>query len=284
MQQAVKFTVRSRDGLWLVGDQYGSAGAPTVVLLHGGGQTRHSWGTAARALAGRGYHVLSYDARGHGDSSWAPGGDYSFASLADDLRDVLGEETAPVALIGASMGGMTAFRAVGDGLVAAAALVLVDIVPSPSKAGGRRITSFMNSHHGGFGSLEEAADAIAAFYPERERPADISGLRRNLREREDRRLYWHWDPRLFGSGPDPEPPDFREWAIGMAGAVQCPTLLVRGARSDVVDDAGVAELRQLVPQTEVLDVTGAGHMIVGDRNDAFNRGVIDFIARHLPDG
>lgn len=282
LTSAIKFSVRSRDGLWLIGEQAGHTGAPTVVLLHGGGQTRHSWGTAARALAGRGYQVMSYDARGHGDSDWASNGDYAFDTLARDLEEVLESTSGPIALIGASMGGMTAFRAIGEKLVEAAALVLVDIVPSPSNAGGRRIITFMTSHHDGFASLDEAADAISAFYPERERPSDISGLRRNLREHGDGRLYWHWDPRLFGAGSNPEPPNFRDWAIGMAGDIDCPILLVRGGSSDVVDDAGVAELQALLPQTEVMSVSGAGHMIVGDRNDAFNSGVIAFISRHMP--
>lgn len=280
--KAIRFSIQNRDGLWLVGEQIGPVDAPVVVLLHGGGQTRHSWGTAAHTFAERGYHVVSYDARGHGDSAWAANGDYAFGTLARDLEDLLLDVSGPVALVGASMGGMTAFRALGEKKVKASALVLVDIVPSPSNAGRLRITKFMNSHHSGFASLEEAADAISSFYPERKRPSDISGLRRNLRERDDGRLYWHWDPRLFGTGPDPEPPNFRDWAIDLSENITSPTLLVRGGRSDVVDDAGVAELQMLLPQTEVLDVSGAGHMIVGDRNDIFNQGVLDFVHRHMP--
>ncbi len=148
------------------------------------------------------------------------------------------------------MGGMTAFRAVVEGLVDAPALALGDAVPSRSNSGAQRIMKFMNSHHDGFASLEAAADEISAFYPERARPSDISGLRRNLRARGDGRLYWHWDPRLFGAGPNPEPPNFAAWAGNVAAGITCPTLLVRGGRSDVVDDEGVSELRRLLPQTD----------------------------------
>ncbi len=72
----IKFSVQNRNGLWLAGEQIGHTGGPAVVELHGGGQTRQSWGTAARAFAERGYLVLSYDARGHGDSHWDDEGDY----------------------------------------------------------------------------------------------------------------------------------------------------------------------------------------------------------------
>jgi len=67
--------------------------------------------------------------------------------------------------------------------------------------------------------------------------------------------------------------------LDAAAGVTIPTLLVRGGHSDIVDDAGVAELRRLVPQTEVFEVPEAGHMVAGDRNDAFNEGVIDFLRR-----
>lgn len=70
--------------------------------------------------------------------------------------------------------------------------------------------------------------------------------------------------------------------VRIASRVTLPTLLVQGGQSDIVDDDGVEEMRRLVPQTEILEVGGASHMVAGDRNDAFNRGVIDFLERHMP--
>src|SRR5579872_5237597 len=89
-------------GLSIAADVAGPDGAPVVILLHGGGQTRHSWAGAMRRLAEEGYHVINYDARGHGESDWDPAGDYSLASLASDLNDVIATVSAPVALVGAS--------------------------------------------------------------------------------------------------------------------------------------------------------------------------------------
>ena len=140
----------------------------------------------------------------------------------------------------------------------------------------------MRSHADGFARLEDAADAVAAYYPERPRPRDISGLRKNLRERANGRLYWHYDPRLVGDGVTSEPPSFGDWTVQTAAHIKAPVLLVRGGKSDVVDDAGVAELQQLIPQAEVLNVAGAGHMLVGDRNDDFNAGLLAFIQRQMP--
>jgi pimeloyl-ACP methyl ester carboxylesterase len=274
--------LRTQSGINLAVERSGVLGQPTVVLLHGGGQTRHSWGTATAVFADQGYQCVSYDARGHGQSDWSPSGDYSFASLSADLEDVLSTIAGPVALVGASMGGMTAYHAAGSTSRDLRALVLVDIVPRPAAAGTARILAFMRSHADGFARLEDAADAVAAYYPERPRPRDIGGLRKNLRQREDGRLYWHYDPRLVGDGVSSEPPAFGDWVLEKAARIKAPLLLIRGGASDVVDDAGVAELRQLLPQAEVCNVAQAGHMVVGDRNDAFNAGLMAFIRRQMP--
>jgi pimeloyl-ACP methyl ester carboxylesterase len=236
-----------------------------------------------RHLIKRGYFVINYDARGHGDSDWSSDGDYSLSALASDLRAVLATVTGPVALVGASMGGMTSFYAVGRAdCPIASALVMVDIALRPALAGVEKIRQFMTGNHEGFATLAEAADAVAAYNPDRPRPSDPSGLMKNLRLREDGRLYWHWDPRMMDQRPTAEPPAFTSELERVSRHVTVPTLLVRGSKSDIVDDDAVAEMQNLVPQTEVFDVAGAGHMVAGDRNDAFNDGVLSFLARHHP--
>lgn len=270
------------EGLTLVGDVAGPAEAPTVVLLHGGGQTRHSWSGAMRGLVKAGYHVINYDARGHGESDWSAKGDYSLPAFASDLRAILSAIHGPAALVGASLGGIASFFTIGSNdLPNIKALVMVDIVLRPAKAGAEKIAKFMQANPGGFANLTEASDAVAAYNPDRPRPSSPEGLRKNLRERADGRLYWHWDPRLLVS-PTPEPPRFDDLLVKVSDRVTVPTLLVRGGHSDIVDDAGVADMLRLVPQTEVHDVPGAGHMVAGDRNDAFNQAVIGFLQRHLP--
>lgn len=274
----------SADGLTLVGDVGGPEGAPLVLLMHGGGQTRHSWSGAMRALVSAGYRVVNLDARGHGESSWSKAKAYRIDDRIKDVQAVVDGCGVPFALVGASMGGLTSIHAVGQGL-SPAALVLVDIVPDMEPAGVERIVSFMNAHHGGFASLDEAADAVAAYYPERPRPKDPGGLMKNLRLRDDGRLYWHWDPVMFGVE---DPKQFRDplarstRRLGERGDV--PVLVVRGKLSDIVSDASIASFREKVPHAEAVDVSEAGHMVAGDKNDVFNAAVIDFLARHLPAG
>jgi len=283
MSEIYKRHFITEDGVTLVGDVGGAPDAPSVILLHGGGQTRHAWAGAMRRLIADGYHVVNYDARGHGESGWSESGDYSIPTLASDLRSVLATVSGPAAVVGASMGGMTSYYAIGasDDRIAMA-LVMVDVVLRPAKRGAERILSFMKSHEAGFGDLDEAAAAVAAYTPQRTRPRDPEGLMKNLRRKPDGRLYWHWDPRLLDDSPNSRPPTSLDKLPDVSGRVTLPILLVRGLESDVVDDDGVADMTRRLPQTEVYNVPGAAHMVVGDRNDAFNDGLTAFLSRHLP--
>jgi pimeloyl-ACP methyl ester carboxylesterase len=268
------------DGLELRGDVGGDGAAPIVVLLHGGGQTRHSWSSAMDALVGVGYRVINFDARGHGESSWSNIGDYSLEAHARDLLAVIADETSPVILVGASLGGATAIKALSLGL-APAALVLVDIVPKPDRRGVQRIRRFMLGYPDGFGAVEEAVEAIANYNPHRPRVTDPSGVMKNLRLRSNGRLYWHWDPRMLGD-QEQKMAEFEDTVDALKRARNLPVQLVRGGESDVVNDRGVDDLRDALPQLEVFDVPGAGHMVAGDRNDAFNEGVLNFLLRTVP--
>ena len=279
-------TYTAPDGVQLVADVGGRADAPAVILMHGGGQTRHSWSGASRALIARGYQVINYDARGHGESDWSTEGAYQLDDRVADLRAIVDTLDVPYSLVGASLGGGTAIHAVALGLNPAA-VVLVDIVPHAEEVGVNRVVNFMSSNRGGFATLDEVVDVVSAYNPDRPRPKDPSGLMRNLRLKEDGRLYWHWDPRIV---PDDGTATTVHRDIVVASADQMakqrdlPVLLVRGLSSDVVGDGGVAAFRTMMPQLEVVDVAGAGHMVAGDRNDAFNAGVIDFLGRSMPPG
>jgi pimeloyl-ACP methyl ester carboxylesterase len=271
------------DGIFIVGDVGGTPGNPAVILAHGGGQTRHSWGTAMRQLVARGYHVINLDARGHGESDWSPNSNYSMDLMAEDLRGVIRTLSVRPAIVGASMGGIAGLNAVGESSESlATALVLVDVVPRVTPAGAAKIVGFMKAHPDGFATLEEAAKAVAAYNPHRPPPDNASGLMKNLRLRSDGRLYWHWDPKLLTNPYRLEPPQFAARLLASARGVKIPTLLVRGLQSDIVSDAGIQELRENLPQLELFDVSGAGHMVAGDRNDIFNAGVVRFLERYRP--
>lgn len=266
------------DGEILIADVAGDPAQPTVILMHGGGQTRHSWRTAMDALAAEGFHVINFDARGHGESSWAKDGIYSFETRARDLEVVVRHAGSRVALVGASMGGGTAMHAINNGMKADA-LVLVDIVSMPAAGGIARILAFMQRNLDGFGSLEDAADAIAAYKAHQSRPKNLDGLAKNLRRNEAGRYFWHWDPAILR---DPSGDNAALMRMFDGQHWDVPTLLVRGLQSDVVDDDGIHDLRRKIPALELFDVPEAGHMVAGDNNDVFNRGVIDFLKRKMP--
>ncbi|HEX6424316.1 MAG TPA: alpha/beta hydrolase [Acidimicrobiales bacterium] len=275
------------DGLTLAADAYGPADGPPVVLLHGGGQTRHAWDGTARLLGDKGWRATTVDLRGHGDSDWAgPHSGYSLDAFAADVRAVAAAQPQPPVLIGASLGGLSSLAAIAEapaGVTVAAGLVLVDVAPRLEEEGIARIAEFMLGNLGGFASLEEVADAVAAYNPLRPRPTDLSGLRKNVRRREDGRWYWHWDPRFLLGGTD-EPRSLRneDRLDAAARAITVPTLLVRGRQSDVLSEEGARHLMALVPHARYVDVGGAGHMVAGDRNDAFNDAVVEFLRRELP--
>ena len=261
----------------------GNPDSPAVVLLHGGGQTRHSWSAAVEPLREAGYFVVNVDLRGHGDSGWSPDGQYSATRFAGDLRTVMVDIAGPAAWVGASMGGMTAMQALAEGMHPKA-LVLVDIVLRPELEGVDRIRKFMLGNPSGFASIDEAADAVAAYNPLRRRPGNPAGLLKNLRLNADGRYYWHWDPRVLSRESDALLREFKQIAEVVRASVRVPTLLVRGAASDVVSDAGVAALREVMPHVEVFDVAQAGHMVAGDSNDLFNGAMLEFLARQFAAG
>lgn len=268
-------------GLTLAADVGGPEQGVPVIMLHGVGQTRHSWGKAAARLAGSGYRVTSYDLRGHGESDWSPDSIYGFERFIGDLAAVQAQQSRPAYLVGASMGGLTSLLGVGESLMPAAGLVLVDIAPRMETAGAASITSFMQGNPDGFASVEEAADAVAAYRPDRPRPRDPSGLMKNLRLAENGRYYWHWDPAIMQHERSPE-----RWEAMMArlraaaSALAVPTALVRGGLSNVVSAEGAEEFAGLVPHADIVTIGSADHMVAGDRNDQFSDAVIAFLDKH----
>ena len=285
---ATPFTFRSRDGLALRGDRRGPEDRPSVVFLHGGGQTRHSWGGTARKVAERGWQAVTLDARGHGESDWSDAGDYRLSSFAYDVEAALFELAGKPILVGASLGGLTSILLAGElgpGLISG--LVLVDIVPDMEQVGADRIHEFMSANATqGFASLEEVADAIADYNPHRPRPSDLSGLQKNLRSR-DGRWYWHWDPKFIGGGAQQPPHEISdtarlEAAVAAIAGSAVPLMLIRGRASDLVSEAKAEAFVARHPGTRFVDVSGAGHMVAGDRNDAFTDAVFAFLDRHGP--
>jgi pimeloyl-ACP methyl ester carboxylesterase len=269
----------------LVSDRYG-AGTQPVILLHGGGQTRHSWDAASKRIANLGHPVYSLDQRGHGESGWVATGNYGFIDFAKDLvavtRQVQALHRSRPVVVGASLGGFAGMLAEGkENPGGLSALVLVDITPRVDMGGVSKIIGFMGDRvEEGFASVEEAADAIARYLPNRAKPRDLSGLSKNLRHHADGRYRWHWDPAFLKTRQNHDShlaEKVQQDMLTATGNLALPVLLIRGQNSELVSMDHVREFQEQVPHAKFTDIRDAGHMVAGDKNDVFATAVEEFL-------
>lgn len=271
---------RTSDGLTLRADEWGPTDGRLVLLVHGGGQTRRAWRATALTLADYGWRVVAPDLRGHGDSDWSVEGRYQLDAFADDLVAIADQLGAKPFVVGASLGGLAALVAEGGTKPESfASLTLVDITPRMEPLGLLRVVGFMAAYlDAGFESLEEAADAISRYSPTRPKSTKVSGLANYLRQGSDGRYRWHWDPNFIRNiiqtdGRTRAFADLEE----MARRLTLPVQLIRGRMSDLVSEENARAFLDIVPHAQFVDISGAGHMVVGDRNDVFTDAVLAFL-------
>lgn len=265
------------DGLALSVETRHPTGDPVLLFAHGFGQTRGAWAGSANALAGAGCRCVSFDSRGHGESDRLPDGQYHMDQFAADLLTVALAQPRPPVLVGASMGGLLGLVVAGEMRPTPfRALVLVDITPRWETAGVERILAFMQAHPDGFADYAHAAEAIAAYLPQRRERKSEDQLRPLLREGANGRLRWHWDPALL-AGVVSESERYQPRLMAAAAKVDVPVLLLSGGRSDVVSRDTVNEFLQLVPHARHVELPAATHMLAGDANDAFTREIAAFV-------
>jgi pimeloyl-ACP methyl ester carboxylesterase len=266
------------DGLRLVGMAAGPSDGLAVLLAHGGGQTHWAWRKSVDALAAAGFRATAIDLRGHGGSDRSPTADYHNEAFARDIIAVADQLSGPVAMVGASLGGIAGM--VAEGVMrpgSFTSLTLVDITPNPNKDGVARISGFMTAHvEEGFASLEEAAEAIGSYTKNREKRGPSDSLARYLRQGADGRYRWHWDPAFIAkfNGVYGEE---QEQMMAAARNLKLPVHLIRGGASDLVTEQDAQDFLALLPHAQFTDIKGAGHMVVGDSNDAFSAAIISFL-------
>ena len=269
-------TFSGAQGQSIVADVFG-VGSP-ILLAHGGGQTRLPWRRTATALMEAGYSAIAMDLRGHGESAWSPSGAYKIDDFAMDLLAISDQLKETPALVGASLGGLAGLIAEGERRPGAFSLLtLVDITPKMEPVGVAHVVNFMKALLAdGFASPDEASDAIASYLPDRTRRRGSENLDRYLRQCDDGRLRWHWDPRFITSVANDKSGPPQKRLSDATERLKLPVHLIRGGSSNLVTvDAAQAFLR-LAPHSVYTDIAGAGHMVVGDRNDAFTEAVVHF--------
>jgi esterase len=256
--------------------EWGDAGAPPLVLLHGITGHARTWDRLASGLVSR-WHIIALDQRGHGDSDVAPDGDYGVGPMADDLAVVadrlgLGRFT----LLGLSMGGRVALAYAGAFADRLERLVIVDIGPDIHPPGLERIRGMMA---GAPERIESEAQAIELI--RRANPLyDDAELRHRvahaLKPAADGGLTWKYDKALrdmMRSGGRRDTVDLWE----PLARISCPTLIVRGAASDILSPDIAKRMLETLPDGRLVEVAGAGHTVPGDQPDAFARAVRAFI-------
>jgi pimeloyl-ACP methyl ester carboxylesterase len=274
--------VGTADGLRLAVEIHGPADAPPLLFAHGFGQSRRMWTRVAAAMAADGWRTIAFDARGHGDSDRVDNGAYRLEQFVDDLAGIAAALDRRPVLVGHSMGGLL-------GLVAAGeirpdpfrALVLVDITPRWEAPGVARIFEFMRAHKDGFASLEEAADAVGAYAPQRPRRRTFDELAALLSHGGDGRWRWQWDPALLDTIAV-EADRHQARVLDATRRVDVPVLLVSGGHSDVVSERTVAEFLRNVPNAEHVELAGATHTVAADAGDALAAAMASFLHTLAP--
>ncbi len=262
------------DGLRFHFLDWGTAGEPPMLLLHGGAQTAHSWDEVAPDFA-RDHHVLALDQRGHGDSEWSPDGRYRRDDFVADIRAFLDDRDWPAATIVAlSLGGLNAMAFAARYPDRITGLVVVDVAPTISSAGGQAIATQLGVRE--FATFEEAVERAHGFNPRRSLENIRTRLQHSLRQNAEGRWIYKFDTRIGSGGLES---DFeRLWDA--VREMRCPTLLVRGAQSAILARETAARFLRELPGSSVVEVPGAGHSVMGDNPAGFILAVRPFLVRH----
>ncbi len=257
--------------------EWGSPDAPTVLLLHGGNQSAHSWDLVSLALADR-YHVVALDQRGHGDSEWARDADYSSGAMAADAAAVceaLG--AAEPIVMGHSMGGMNTMRLTLVHPDLAKAIVLVDIGPEISEAGTEVIRAFVTENRE-FKDLDDFVAAVQKYDPYRSREHIERTVKYNLLQRVDGTYISKVDhgPRLAPGAEHRRAGDL--FTLADAERIAQSVLLVRGADSWVLTAEAAERFAAALPNGQLATVADCSHNVHGQNTPGFLAVVESFLA------
>lgn len=263
--------------------EWSTEGVP-LVLLHGHGNEAHLWDDFVPAVAEH-YRVLAVDQRGHGDSDWDAEGRYDTDAMADDLEALLAHfEIDRFVLVGFSMGGRVSMEFAGRHPERLAGLVLVDIGPEIDPRGALRIGNEMAEQRAPvFTSVDEYARMLSLNYPAGRPEALQRMARHGLRKRDDGLLELKMDPKLRADRPTDEAARRAEEAFTRRqwealAKIPCPTLVVRGAASDILSpEIADRMVDEVLPNGRLAVVPQAAHSVATDNPAGFEEAVCGFV-------
>jgi esterase len=210
------------------------------------------------------YHCLALDQRGHGDSEWEPTADYRFDAQVADVEGFIEKlKLERPLLVGHSMGGFAAMGYAIRHAASMAGLVLVDIAPEISMQGSLKIRDFIKMDRE-MDSVEDFVERALKFNPMRNRQLLRRSLLHNLRQLPNGRWAWKHDPNRMPQNFEHERDERKTMIMDNAQSIVCPTLVLRGSRSDVLTDESAKEFSESVPKGRWLRIENAGHTIQGD--------------------
>ena len=264
------------NGLTLHYLDWGPADAPPVVLLHGVTGHARVWDhLAERLLPGR--RVLALDQRGHGDSDPAPDDDYRVGTMADDVAAFAGSlRLERFALVGHSMGGRIAIKYAADHAARLDRLVIVDIGPDINLAGLRRVRDMMAKSPERIESEEWAVEYIRRANPLQNVDMLRERVRHGLKRLPDGELTWKYAKGLRDLMREGRGDAVDLWEP--LPRIPCPTLIVRGAASDILAPDVAKTMVERLPDGRLVEIEGAGHTVPADRPDELVRQIRAFLS------
>lgn len=259
---------------------WGGTNKPWMVCLHGGSQNAHMWDFTSLAFSDR-YHIVALDQRGHGDSDWAPNGDYSASAHQRDISGFISAlNINAFVMIGLSMGGHNSFRFTSNNPSLVLGLVVVDIGPESKTEGGQRIRQFVTQDDV-LDSFDAFVERTKLYDPIRPEWQIRGSLRHAIRQLPDGRWTWKYDKVLRDparrESPNPDRTPETLWKLWEK--IQCPTLLVRGANSDILDREVAQDMEKRLPSCQLVEISKAGHRVPGDNPVAFEGALRAFLAQ-----
>ena len=257
--------------------EWGRPQAPPLVLLHGFTGHARTWDHFAEAMADR-FRILALDQRGHGDSDRAPDGDYRVASMARDLA-AFADALCPgrFTLIGLSMGGRVSIAYAGTNSERVERLVLVDIGPEIALEGLTRIRTFVSKVPEELESEEQAYQLLRAAAPRYSEPLLRHRVKHSFNRLPTGKLTWKYDKVLRDQTRQGARDIPNLWPD--LARIACPTLIVRGAESDVLSPEIAKRMLETLRDGRLVEVPEAGHTVLGDQPERFARVVGEFLRK-----